>query len=150
MLIVGLVLEFPADSPALESSGDPTELPAPPSSKQAGWIALQEKKKHDKANARKLTAAEASEGRPGSRRSRRNRYQGLSIKFLPRQLFVLLPAFLRLPRLLSQFHNLRSPEGGLKVLENRAPTSSAASPSYSARPVLIIFKSGGQIKEKKA
>ena len=41
--------------------GIPTELPAPPPTKQAAWLALQEKKKHDKANARKLLAVETSE-----------------------------------------------------------------------------------------
>ena len=41
--------------------GIPTELLAPPPTKQAGWIALQEKKKYDKANARKLIAVEVSE-----------------------------------------------------------------------------------------
>ena len=41
--------------------GISTELSAPPPTKQAGWIALSEKKKHDKTNARKLTAAETSE-----------------------------------------------------------------------------------------
>lgn len=41
--------------------GIPIELSAPPPTKQAHWIALQEKKKHGKANARKLIAVEASE-----------------------------------------------------------------------------------------
>ena len=35
--------------------GIPTKLSASPPTKQAGWAALQKKKKHDKANARKLT-----------------------------------------------------------------------------------------------
>ena len=93
LLIVGLVLEFPADSPVLESSGDPTELPAPPSTKHAGWIALQEKKKHDKANARKLTAAEASE--------REARQQEKQEKQVPRPIYQIPPppAFRPPPRL---------------------------------------------------
>ena len=41
--------------------GIPTELSASSPTKQANWIALQEKTKHNKANARKLIAVEASE-----------------------------------------------------------------------------------------
>ena len=42
--------------------GIPTELPQPPPTRKAQWATmLQEKKKHGKANARKLTGAEMSE-----------------------------------------------------------------------------------------
>ena len=42
--------------------GIPTELPQPPPTRKAQWATmLQEKKKHGKANARKLTGAKISE-----------------------------------------------------------------------------------------
>lgn len=44
-----------------QNEGLPTELPPRPPTKKAAWNALQEKKKHDKANARKLTVSEANE-----------------------------------------------------------------------------------------
>ena len=70
---------------------------APPSTKQAGWIALQEKKKHDKANARSLTAAEASEREARQQEKQEKQVPRPIYQSPPHQLFVLLPAFLRLP-----------------------------------------------------
>ena len=130
--------------------GIPTELPAPPPTEQAGWIALQEKKKHDKANARKLTAAEASE--------KEARQQEKQEKQVPRHIYQIPPppAFRPPPRYspppppppaTQPIPQPPKPRGRPKGSKNSAPID--APPPSSAPPVLTTSKSGRQITEKK-
>ena len=132
----------------------PTELPAPPPTKQAGWIALQEKKKHDKANTRKLTAAEASE--------KEARQQEKQEKQVPRYIYQIPPppAFRPPPRpsppslpppATQPIPQPPKPRGRPKGSKNSAPiTTIDAPPPSSAPPVLTTSTRGRHITERKA
>ena len=130
--------------------GIPTELPAPPPTKRAGWTALQEKKKHDKANARKLTSEEASERDARQQDKRLNQVllppvfrappplppqQSASAVFRappPQQASPVFQA--PLPSLQQSLLQPKKPRGRPKGSKNSTASSTSSAPSSSAPP----------------
>lgn len=120
-------------------------------------MALQEKKKHDKANARKLIAIEASE-KEAQQQEKQEKQIAKSIYQIPLLLAFRPPlrsspsppATQLAPPAIQSVSQSQKSRNRLKGSKNSASTSSTtAPPSSSAPPVLTTSKSDRQIKEKK-